>query len=231
MKNSGRPKPPQTGDNVKGPARRVPSEVSLDTLMRDLDDIRQKALELGASMAKIVPARWAEVDERVRLKCFVPMCGYYGKNPYCPPNGPDPEFMRRALGRYSWAILYAIEVLPVADFSDRTVQQEKGRGWARNNIEIAGRIETLAFGNGYYLAAGFSQGSCRTALCGPEDACQVLEGKRCAHALKSRPSIEAAGVDVFRLVTRAGWDIYPIYRSVDPTVVPRALSVGIVFIC
>jgi len=158
------------------------------------------------------------------------MCGYYGKNPYCPPNGPDPEFMRRALGRYRWAILYAIEVLPVADFSDRTVQQKAGREWARKNMEIAGRIETLAFGNGYRLAAGFSQSSCRAVLCGPEDECQVLGGKRCAHALKSRPSLEAAGVDVFRLVTRAGWDIYPIYRSVDPAIVPRALSVGIVFI-
>lgn len=200
-------------------------------LKRDLEDLRQKALALGASMAEVVPAEWAEVDERVRLKCSVPMCGYYGKNPYCPPHGPDPEFMRRALGRYKWAVLYAIEVLPVADFSDRTVQQKTGREWARKNMEIAGRLETLAFGNGYYLAAGFSQSSCKAVLCGPEERCQVLEGKRCAHALKARPSLEAAGVNVFRLVTRAGWDIYPIYRSVEPAIVPRALSIGIVFVC
>jgi hypothetical protein len=42
--------------------------------------------------------------------------------------------------------------------------------------------------------------------------------------------MEGVGIDVFRLVTKAGWEIYPIYRSVDPGVVPRALSVGIVFI-
>jgi hypothetical protein len=42
--------------------------------------------------------------------------------------------------------------------------------------------------------------------------------------------MEAAGMDVYGLVTRAGWEIYPIFRSVNPAEVPRALSVGIVFI-
>jgi len=37
-------------------------------------------------------------------------------------------------------------------------------------------------------------------------------------------------MDVFGLVTKVGWDIYPIYRSVKADEVPRALSVGIVFI-
>jgi len=42
--------------------------------------------------------------------------------------------------------------------------------------------------------------------------------------------MEGVGIDVFRLVTKVGWDIYPIYRSVDPKKVPRASAVGIVFI-
>jgi hypothetical protein len=37
-------------------------------------------------------------------------------------------------------------------------------------------------------------------------------------------------MDVYGLVMRAGWEIYPIYRSVVPKEVPRALSVGAVFI-
>jgi hypothetical protein len=43
--------------------------------------------------------------------------------------------------------------------------------------------------------------------------------------------MEGSGIDVFGLVTKVGWEIYPIYRSVDPETVPRALSVGIVFVC
>jgi predicted metal-binding protein len=76
---------------------------------------------------------------------------------------------------------------------------------------------------------GFSQGSCKRALC-RQEKCLVLEGGNCPYPLKSRPSMEAVGIDVYGLVTRVGWKIYPIYRSVNPAEVPRALSVGIVFI-
>jgi hypothetical protein len=42
--------------------------------------------------------------------------------------------------------------------------------------------------------------------------------------------MEAVGIDVYGLVTRVGWDIYPINRSVIAKNVTRALSVGIIFI-
>jgi hypothetical protein len=42
--------------------------------------------------------------------------------------------------------------------------------------------------------------------------------------------MEAMGIDVFGLVTKAGWEIYPIYNGVNPDLVPCAWSVGIVFI-
>lgn len=216
-------------DGVKGPSRLIALEVSDDTLKHDLEYFKRKTLELGASVAEIIPADLVETDERVRLKCLVPMCPHYGKSVYCPPNGPDLDFVRRALGRYRWAILFALDVLPVSEFSDRTVQQKAGVQWTRRNMEITGRLETIAFGNGYYLAMGFSQFSCNAVLCA-SDKCQVLQGNKCAHPLKARPSMEAMGIDAYRLVRKAGWDIYPIYRSVEPEVVPRALSVGILFI-
>jgi hypothetical protein len=43
--------------------------------------------------------------------------------------------------------------------------------------------------------------------------------------------MESSGIDVFKPVTKVGWENYPIYRSVDPKAVPRALSVGIIFVC
>jgi len=42
--------------------------------------------------------------------------------------------------------------------------------------------------------------------------------------------MEGVGIDVFGLVAKVGWEIYPIYNRVDPRLVPCALSVGIVFI-
>ncbi len=216
-------------DDVKGPARLIPLEINYETLRQDLEHFRLQAIELGASMAEIIPADWVKVDERVRLKCIVPMCPHYGKSAYCPPNAPDIDFVRRAINRYKWAILFALDVLPVSEFSERDVQRKAGVQWTKKDIEITGRLETIAFGNGYYLAMGFCQFSCNTALC-MSKKCQVIQGNKCAHPLKVRPSMEGMGIDVYRLVRKAGWEIYPIYRSVDPAAVPRALAVGIVFI-
>ena len=137
--------------------------------------------------------------------------------------------MKSVLSRYSRAIVLALDVIPVELFVDRSKEKGAVAEWARKGLEIVGRIETLAFGNGYYLAMGFGQFSCRKALCDLE-MCLVLDGGKCPYPLKARPSMEGVGIDVFGLVTKLGWDIYPIYRSVDPKEVARALSVGIIFI-
>lgn len=216
--------------NKGGAARLISLHVPDDILKKDLEIFRQKALDLGASMAEVIPANWVQIDERVRLKCSISLCPYYDKSIFCPPHGPSLELMRKALSRYSRAILFAIDVIPVDEFADRSKERGAVVKWAKKCFEITGKIETMAFGNGYYLASGFGQFSCVKALCGQE-RCSVLDGGNCPYPLKARPSMEAVGIDVFGLVTKVGWDIYPIYRSVNPREVPRALSVGIVFIC
>jgi len=83
--------------NQSGPSRLISLQMPSETLELDLENFRQKAFELGASLAEIIPANWVEMDERVRLKCSVPLCSYYDKNIYCPPHGPSIELMRKAL--------------------------------------------------------------------------------------------------------------------------------------
>ena len=215
--------------DIQGPSRLITLEIPDEKLERDLELFRQRAIELGASMAEIIPANWVEIDARVRLKCSIPLCPYYDKSIFCPPHGPSLELMREAVARYSRAILFAIDIIPVDEYADRSKERGAVVKWVRKCFEITGKIETMAFGNGYYLASGFSQFSCVKALCG-QDRCSILDGGSCPYPLKARPSMEGVGIDVFGLVTKVGWDIYPIYRSVDPREVPRALSVGIVFI-
>ena len=213
----------------QGPSRLIAPTIPADKLEQDLERFRLKAIEFGASMVKIIPADWVQIDERVRLKCSIPLCPHYDKSIFCPPHGPSPELMRKALARYSHAILFALDVIPVEHFSDRSVERQAAADWAKKTFEIVGKLETLAFGNGYYLAMGFGQASCKKALCG-QNRCLLLEGGDCPYPLKARPSMEGVGMDVYGLATKVGWDIYPIYRSVNPAEVPRALSVGIVFI-
>jgi len=213
----------------RGPSTLIKLEIPDDKLQRDLELFERKAIELGASMAEVIPADWVQIDERVRLKCAIPLCPYYGKSAFCPPHGPSLESVKKALSRYRHAILLALDVIPSEHFSVRSIQHQTAAEWSRRCFEIVGRIETLAFGRGYYLAMGFGQSSCKKALCGQE-SCLLLGGGNCPYPLKARPSMEGVGMDVYGLATMVGWDIYPIYRSVNPLEVPRALSVGIVFI-
>ncbi|HUT64915.1 MAG TPA: DUF2284 domain-containing protein [Spirochaetota bacterium] len=204
-------------------------EISEETLRKDLERYIVKAREFGATDAAVVPSRAVVVDERVRLKCSQPRCYLYGEEPYCPPYTPEPEFMRKALSRYKWAVLVKNEVVPPEDFTDRG-QWFKGHiKHQKKTNEIVSKIESLAYVDGYYFALGFGAGGCKTTLCDGE-LCLMLDGGRCKFPLKARSSMEAMGIDVFDIVNKVGWEIYPCHGSDSGHYVPCGVSVGIVFI-
>ena len=91
-------------------------------------------------------------------------------------------------------------------------------------------IESLAFYDGHYLAFGFGAGSCRHTFCGLEEDCQAMKGQKCRFSLRSRPSMEAVGIDVFRMAASAGWDIYPIGSNAKPEDIPKGTLAGIVIV-
>jgi predicted metal-binding protein len=206
---------------------RRPSEIQLRS---DAEKYRKRALELGAADAKVIPASHVVVDERVRLKCAVPRCHLYGECVNCPPYTPPPSEMREILKKYKCAVLFKTDVVPVSDFVDDEKWHIGHMAHQRKIHDIASAVEGLAFNDGHYLAAGFAAGGCKTTLCSGQ-VCQFLDSGRCRFPLKARPSMEGVGIDVFDLVTKVGWDVYPIaVREVDTESVGCAISVGIVFI-
>ena len=214
---------------VRGGARAISTQVSEGTLKADLEEYRQKALELGASQTEIVPANEVQVDERVRLKCSIPPCPNYNRCANCPPYTPEPEFVRKVLARYSWAILFKHDVIPVEDFTDISRYYPHGKMQQRKTGEIAAKIESRAFADGYRFAVGLGAGGCRDTLC-DGGLCQMLDSGRFPHILRARPSMEAMGIDVSDLANKVGWEIYPILRRADAKSVPNAVSIGLVFI-
>ena len=204
-------------------------DISEQKLLEDLAAFKNTAVEWGASMAEVISTDWVQVDERVRLKCSIPLCPYYNHSIHCPPHTPSPEKMKKIISQYHYAILLALDVVPVSIFAGTKQERRESASWSKKCMEIVGKLETLAFESGYYLAMGFGQASCKKALCGLK-RCLVLDGGQCPYPLKARPSMEAVGIDVYGLATRVGWDIYPINRSVIAENAPRALSVGIVLI-
>jgi hypothetical protein len=59
---------------------------------------------------------------------------------------------------------------------------------------------------------------------------KTLEGKKCRFSLRSRPSMEAVGIDVYQMVARAGWDIYPIGSDDKPEDIPKGTLAGLIIV-
>jgi predicted metal-binding protein len=147
----------------------------------------QEARRMGAldavviSPGKVVTATW------VRLRCQFG-CSEYGQCATCPPYSPTPETTRRMLDEYRTAILL--------------------HGSATDPLrKIARALESAIFLAGYYKAFAFLCGPCW--LC---KACPAIGAKRgraaeCRHTDLARPSMEAAGIDVFATARAAGLPI------------------------
>jgi predicted metal-binding protein len=118
------------------------------------------------------------VDKRCRFGC-----SEYG-SPHCPPNSPTPAKTREVLKDYVHALLLEGEP-PTRDFQRKVL-----------------RAEREAFKAGYYKALSYWAGPC--SLC---ERCDALGGGRCRNSREARPSMEAAGIDVFETVRRAGFSL------------------------
>jgi len=198
-------------------------------LPQDLERYVQKALEMGATRAAVIRAADIPVDERVTLKCQIPRCFGYGAGAHCPPNTLQPAELRELLKKYQWAVLFTLDVAPEVIVRDRATIKERVAAYQKI-YKLVSEVESMAFYDGHYLAFGFGAGSCRHTFCGEQENCQAMEGKRCRFSLISRPSMEAVGIDVYQLVARQGWDIYPIGSGAKPADMPKGVLAGIVIV-
>jgi predicted metal-binding protein len=144
-----------------------------------LDAFLRRAGALGAARARVIRASAVVVAEGVRWKCRYG-CDGYVTNLACPPHSPAPESTRRLLAGYRRAILL-----------------EAGRRRVR---EIVPELEREIFLAGFHRALGLCSGPCR--LCGE---CPLTPP--CRNSERSRPAMEACGIDVFSTVRGAGWTI------------------------
>lgn len=178
-----------------------------------LKDLLAFAKNKGASYANIIDARDVVTDPRVRLKCSVPRCSSYGRNLMCPPNMMSVEEFSKILSLYKKAILLQVET--DTDSSDKSSGALDGESceeldkatnsakWQKALHRLVNSVETQAFKQGFYLAAGLTGGEC--SLCA--ECVAVQSGKPCRHPFEARPSMEAMGIDVIRTCEKAGMPV------------------------
>jgi len=212
---------------------RKPKEITLvvdDVQMEgDLRKYQGKAIELGATRAKIVRTDEIPVDERVTMKCQVPLCFGYGVSANCPPNTMKPAELRTHLEKYRWAVFFVKEIPSEVVVRDKATIKERVAAY-QDVYKIVNGVESEAFYDGHYLAFGFGAGSCRHTFCGQQEDCAVMKGTKCRFSLRYRPSMEAVGIDVFKMVASAGWSIYPIGSDAKPDEIPCGVLAGIIIV-
>ncbi|KKK91201.1 hypothetical protein LCGC14_2715330, partial [marine sediment metagenome] len=199
--------------------KKITFDKSESKVQKDLKVYSEKTITLGGSRVKIIKTDEIPVDDRVILKCQIPRCFGYGVGAHCPPNTLKPAELRKHLENYKWAIFFTIDVPSEVIIRDKATIKERVAVY-RKVYKIVSDIESAAFYDGYYLAFGFAAGSCRHTFCGLEDNCLAMEGKKCRFSLRARPSMEAVGIDVYRMIAQSGWDIYPIASNAKAEEVP-----------
>ena len=147
----------------------------------------------------------------------------------CPPHALKPQELRDRLTQYARAIFFTLDVPPAVIARDKATILERVAAYQKV-FQIVNALESLAFYDGHYLAVGFAAGSCRHTYCGKEDNCQALAGQKCRFAVRSRPSMEAVGIDVYKLAADSGWEIYPIGSDAQAADIPRGTLAGLVVV-
>lgn len=178
--------------------------------------LKEKALNLGATDAKVIPIDKVVIEDRVRLKCMVG-CPVNGQNLRCPPYTPSVEEFRKIIGDYEFAMIIQLRTsnipkeildnvkndnirLQDLNMNELTSNDKVIQNY-RNNLTLLLEIEREAFNMGYPFATVFFAGHCR--LC-PE--CNVKEGK-CLNPVMSRYSPEAMGINLQKTAENANLNL------------------------
>jgi predicted metal-binding protein len=142
----------------------------------------EAARRLGAAETRVIDPASVVTAPWVRLKCQYG-CGGYGERLTCPPHSPTPEQTRRVLNCYGSALL---------------VHNPSDGEWDAID-EVVAELEREIFLAGYYKAFAFG--------CGPCSFCDTCNLGDCLHPHRARPSMEAAGIDVYATARANGFPI------------------------
>ncbi|MCG6877801.1 MAG: DUF2284 domain-containing protein [Deltaproteobacteria bacterium] len=148
-----------------------------------LEDFRHTARKIGFRRAVLLDVSKIAVVPWARIKCRYG-CARYGVNLQCPPRGLEGEATERLLDSYSKALILE-GTPPGRHFHDQLL-----------------KMETHAFLSGYHKAFSLGAGPCPICDKCPDDG-------NCRYPHKTRPSMEASGIDVYETVRHAGLKLKP----------------------
>ena len=181
--------------------RQIPAYVNPQKLEEDLSTLRQLARALGAYDAAIINAAEVIINEDIKVKADQ---AHDYPSIHWPLVYPK-DSLKEALEAYEKGLFF--QLLPPKDMPDYgggPIADEHHKALYFKVADIVTHIESRAFYMGYHLVLGFATGNCRSVFCADKKRCRaMIRGHVCIQPYKSRPSLEAMGIDALAIAKTA----------------------------
>ncbi len=151
--------------------------------------------------ATMIPAKDIVTAEWVRQKCLFG-CSGFGRRFSCPPYSPTPAETRKVLKEYKTALLIKF----IGDVGETTPARLVSREMTAYVQNVMYELEQKAFSAGFYKAFAYTGHQCGLCTHCPakDDDADITN---CMNRRKMRPSMEAAGIDVYAACASVGWSL------------------------
>jgi predicted metal-binding protein len=188
-------------DNI----RQIAAEIDLDQLTEDLEQLKNKAINMGADEAAVIHNQ--DIIFSPELLAHI-----NADNSYASIHWPilyPKDNIEEAIRMYQWGVFFRIIVdTDFPDYGGGPIPDDQHRRTYLKIYEITTAIESAGFYMGYHLSLGLASGNCRAIFCHEEKRCwPMIKGKVCVHPNKGRPSMEAAGIDAAAMAEKLKWEI------------------------
>lgn len=190
----------------------------------NLELLRKEALGYGATDAVFIKASSISVEDDLVEMCRTPGCAGYGKSANCPPHVMGPKEARYFIAGFEEALFFKLDVAPALLFSDQRFRTFE------LIFRIAAGLEIKARSSGFKKAKALAAGSCKPVFCNDEPCALLFGSGVCMHPSLARPSMEALGINVFKLAHDVGWPIHRMTKASDPGEIPSAMVAGILLL-
>jgi predicted metal-binding protein len=185
--------------------RRITADVDSDQLIPDLEQLKSKAMDMGASDAAVIENKDIifnpDILRRIEADQKYPSI-------HLPLNYPKDD-LQEAIRLYQHGIFFRVDTdEKFPDYGGGPITDEKHRQIFLKIYEISTAIESAGFYMGYHLSLGLAAGNCRAVFCADEKRCwPMIKGKTCVYPNMGRPSIEALGIDAVAMAKKLKWNI------------------------
>lgn len=186
--------------------------------------LMEEAMRLGADDARVISVADISIEDAIVAMCRPPACDGYGKSANCPPFVMTPEEARIWISRFEGSVFFKIDVEPELLFSPEQFKPFD------DIFRIASQLEQRAEELGWKGPWGLGAGSCKPVYCPDVPCAALVDGGKCRVPDLARPSMEALGINVFKLAKKAHWPIYQITRADDPGKIPSAMLAGMMLV-